>query len=328
VLDHEFAYKAINEPDFIAEIKESAKDFQWHEVYVYFYRQIYLEFIYAFVQTPRQAVMQLEEKIPGAVEKLAWVIDFEWPVSKLKYVEVVLFADKEKRLYRVAMDVVALLSEHLRIYQDSIINEINGLINFRTVMGAPKKSSIEYLYMIEEHRKHQIGRYYYLERPFRTFYSALPTIEIVQLYEIDTIEDLFRFEFVKMIEHDIFIKKCKNCERFFIPERRVDAEYCNRIYGSTNRRCNEIGAMLRYEKKVAENPVWEAYKKTYRRFNSRTRAKKMTQTEFLQWSEEAAQKRDDCLTGNLPFDDYINWLEQGRVRKARKKTEKNIIDDR
>ena len=77
-----------------------------------------------------------------------------------------------------------------------------------------------------------------------------------------------------MIEHDIFIKKCKNCERFFIPMRRVDAEYCNRIYGDTQKRCNEIGAILRYEKKVAENPVWEAYKKAYRRFNSRTRAKK------------------------------------------------------
>jgi len=128
---------------------------------------------------------------------------------------------------------------------------------------------------------------------------------------------LFRFEFIKMIEHDIFIKKCKNCGRFFIPERRVDAEYCNRIYGDTQRRCNEIGAMLRYEKKVAENPVWEAYKKTYRRFNSRTRTKKMTQAEFMAWSDEAAKKRDECLADKLTFDEYIAWLEQGRVRKPR-----------
>ena len=75
--------------------------------------------------------------------------------------------------------------------------------------------------------------------------------------------------------------------------------------------------MLRYEKKVAENPVWEAYKKAYRRFNSRTRAKKMTQSEFMAWSDEAARKRDECLAEALPFEEFVAWLEQGRVRRAR-----------
>ncbi len=38
--------------------------------------------------------------------------------------------------------------------------------------------------------------------------------------------------------------------------------------------------MLKYEKKVAENPILEAHKKAYRRFNSRVRNKKMTQAEL------------------------------------------------
>jgi hypothetical protein len=182
---------------------------------------------------------------------------------------------------------------------------------------------MEYLYGMEQSRMEKTGHLFYLENPFRTFYGALPSGEVVQLYEIDKIDDLFRFEFVKMVEHDIFIKKCKNCERFFIPMRRVDAEYCNRIFGDTQRRCNEIGAMLRYEKKVAENPVWEAYKKAYRRFNSRTRTKKMTQSEFMAWSDEAVQKRDECLAGKLPFDEFMAWLEQGRIRKPRGKPVEN-----
>jgi hypothetical protein len=141
--------------------------------------------------------------------------------------------------------------------------------------------------------------------------------EIVELYEIDTIRDLFRFEFVKMIEHDIFIKKCKNCGRFFIPKRRADAEYCERVYGDTNRKCSEIGATLRYEKKVAGNPVLEAHKKAYRRLHSRVRAKKMTQAAFMKWSDESVKKRDACLAGELPFEEFVAWLEQGRVRRAR-----------
>jgi hypothetical protein len=77
--------------------------------------------------------------------------------------------------------------------------------------------------------------------------------------------------------------------------------------------------MLRYEKKVAENPVWETYKKAYRRLNSRTRNKKMTQMEFLAWSEEAGRKRDECLAGALRFEEFVAWLEQGRVRKPKSK---------
>jgi len=104
-----------------------------------------------------------------------------------------------------------------------------------------------------------------------------------------------------MIENDIFIKKCKNCERFFIPKRRADAEYCERSFGENGRKCSEVGAMLRYEKKVAENPILEAHKRAYRRLNSRARAKKMSQAEFLKRSSEASRKRDECMAGTLPF---------------------------
>ena len=75
--------------------------------------------------------------------------------------------------------------------------------------------------------------------------------------------------------------------------------------------------MLRYEQKVAENPILEAHKKAYRRFHSRVRTKKMTQSEFLKWSEEASRKRDECFAGELSFEVFVEWLEQERQRKAR-----------
>lgn len=83
---------------------------------------------------------------------------------------------------------------------------------------------------------------------------------MVELYEIGSLDDLFRFEFVNMVKMMFFIKKCKNCGRFFIPKRRADAEYCERIFTDNGRKCSEIGATLRYEKKVAGNPILEAHK--------------------------------------------------------------------
>ena len=43
----------------------------------------------------------------------------------------------------------------------------------------------------------------------------------------------------------------------------------------------------------------------------------MTQGEFLAWSEQARKLRDECVAGQLPFDEFVVWLEQGRVRKKR-----------
>jgi len=313
--DNEFAHIGAKDPDFIAEMERQLTEFQQKEVYVFFYYQLLMEFIYSFIESPQLAVLKLGEKLPGTKEALRWASDFHWfDLPSTAY-------DKEKRLFRAVKDIVAVMYENLRENIEAITNEVQLLINFRTVMGAPEKSSLEYLYQLEQFRMEKTGYYFFLENPFRTFYGALPSGEVVQLYAINSIDDLFRFEFIKMIEHDIFIKKCANCERFFIPRGRADTEYCNRLWGDGHRRCNEIGATLRYEKKVATNPILEAHKKAYRRFNSRVRTKKMSQAEFLAWSEESSKKRDACLAGELPFDDFIVWLEQGRIRKGR--TQKN-----
>ena len=315
IYDNDYAHEVAKHPDFIANLKESMSELQYHEQYVYFYSQMLAEFVFAFIESPRKAIEQLERKIPGAEEKLSWTIDFEWPKSNSPYLEVH-YADKERRLFRAAKDVVALMLENLKSAQEATIFEIELLIKIRET-AKPESSSMEYLYALEYLHSKNSGHFHFLEKPFRTFYGVTKPPEIVELYEIDTIKDLLRFEFIKMIEHDIFIKKCKNCERFFIPKRRADTEYCDRIFGETGRRCSEVGATLRYEKKVASNPILDAHKKAYRRLNSRTRNKKMTQAEFIAWADEAAKKRDACLTGELGFDEFIAWLEQGRVRKAR-----------
>jgi len=311
--DDPYAYIGAKEPEFINEVRQLAGELQKQETYVYLYKQMFFDFINMFIESPGKAVLQLADTLPSAGEKLGWVMDSEWPNPPPGKI----YADSEKRLYRAAMDVVRIMSENLKSLQSFIIHEIEVLLHYREAIAVPREKSMDYLDILEEYHQERFNALFYLEKPFRTFYGRTNTLEIAELYEVNTLEGLFRFEFIKMIEHDIFIKKCKNCERFFIPRRRVDADYCDRIYHDTNRKCSEIGAMLRYEKKVAENPILEAHKKAYRRFHSRTRSKKMTQTEFLKWSEEASRKRDKCLAGDLPFEDFIAWLEQGRMRKAR-----------
>ena len=311
--DNEYAHIGAKEPEFIAGLKELMSEMQQSDVYVCLYNQILMDFIYTFIESPGLAVEQLSGVLLDAEEKLSWVADFEWPATLPGKV----FYDKDKRLYQAIMEVIAIMTENFKLAQVAITQEIEWLLEIREGMGAPETSSMEYLFALEELHKRESGEYFIIETPFLAFYGVVDEGVIVELYEINNIQDLFCFEFVKMIEQDIFIKKCKNCGRFFIPRRRADAEYCERLYGETGRKCSEIGATLRYERKVAENPILEAHKKAYRRFHSRVRAKKMTQNEFRLWSDEAIKKRDECIAGALSFEEFVAWLEQGRVRKAR-----------
>jgi len=311
--ENEYAHMGAKEPEFIASLKESVTEAQKREIYVFFYYRMFFDFIYSFIDSPRKAIEELAKHFPDAEERFRWTKNFEWPVPPPGKV----YADKEKRLFRAAKDVVAVMYEHLCGFQKMAVHEIEVLLHYRKEITVPADRPIDYIDILDEYHMHTIKTNFYLERPFKTFYGRAKGGKVEQLYAINSIEDLFRFEFIKMVEHEIFIKKCKNCERFFIPMRRVDAEYCNRFWGDSQRRCNEIGATIQYEKRVAENPILEAHKKAYRRFNSRTRNKKMTQTEFMAWSDEAARKRDDCLAGRLDFDEFVAWLEQGRIRKGR-----------
>jgi len=309
--DNEYAHWAAKSPEFKNSLNEVISDQQQRgEIYLSFYSQILMDFVFTFIDSPQVAIEKLSDKIPEARERLSWVWDISWP-SKQPY------PDKEKQLYRAALDVVALLSADLKQAQEATKYFIEALILIRQSIKAPKSSSMEYLYIMEELNMAHTEHYHFIEHPFRAFYGMTKDREIALLFEIDSVKSLLRFEFIKMIEHDIFIKKCKNCEQFFIPRRRIDTEYCDRIWGKGSRKCSEIGATLRYEKKIASSPILDAHKKAYRRFNSRTRTGNMTNEAFFAWTKEAATKRDECLAGELSFDEFVAWLEQGRVRKAR-----------
>ena len=315
--DNEYAHVGAKDEAFISALKEIMSESQQKEIYLFFYQQMLMDFLYKFIDSPREAVEQLAKMIPDAEEKLSWAMTFEWPASKSPFVKVGIFADKEKRLFRAARETIMLMYEQFCVLQEFSVSDIEALLHYRKEIEVPEGRSIDYIDILDVYHEAYGYENLYIETPYLTFYGRVTTGTIEQLYVINSIEDLFRFEFMKMMEHDIFIKKCKNCKRYFIPRRRVDAEYCERTFGETGRKCSEIGAMLRYEKKVAENPILEAHKKAYRRLHSRTRNKKMTQTEFMRWADEAVKKRDACMAGELAFDEFVEWLEQGRVRKAR-----------
>lgn len=160
-------------------------------------------------------------------------------------------------------------------------------------------TSIQKIYLLDYMRKQKGQKPYYTENSFSSQFvpnKKIPQdevtieevktiiknkdIDIVNMYNIDSIDDLIRFELLNVITNNVVIKKCKYCNRYFVPKGRSDSEYCDRISKGETRPCNEIGAVKLHEASKADDKVYQAYLKAYRRMNSHARQKKISQNKF------------------------------------------------
>ena len=129
---------------------------------------------------------------------------------------------------------------------------------------------------------------------------------------------LMRFELMKMVSLDVPIRKCANCGRYFILDGRSDIEYCSRsLADQPGKTCQDVGALNKYMDKVHADPIRKEFHKAYKRNHSRVRVGTMTQTEFLEWSDEAREKRDQCIARAIDENEFMEWVNMDRRYRKR-----------
>ena len=138
---------------------------------------------------------------------------------------------------------------------------------------------------------------------------------VTQLTALDTVDDLLRYELFLLVTQGKGYKYCKNCGKPFIPSGRSDTVYCDRVMDGADKPCSEIGAYIADVKKVASDPVLSAYRKAYRRLHKRVELGYMEDEEFTRWKDEAAQKRDSCMAGELDAEEFLAWVDATSRRR-------------
>ena len=74
-----------------------------------------------------------------------------------------------------------------------------------------------------------------------------------------------------LIHKEQTLRKCKNCDRFFVARYSSLAEYCTRKVAGTNSTCQEYASKKIYKKKQAENPLYQVFTTYYNRIYGRIR---------------------------------------------------------
>ena len=135
-----------------------------------------------------------------------------------------------------------------------------------------------------------------------------------EVYDINSVQDWFRYEFMYLAKGNVLYKQCKNCGRFFIPSGRSDSEYCERIDTASGKTCKEVGAINTFAKKHENDEIHQAYTKAYRRMDSRKRTMYISKKEFTEWSKTAREKRKLCEDGQITLAEFQAWLDESKCR--------------
>ena len=134
-----------------------------------------------------------------------------------------------------------------------------------------------------------------------------------KMYSINSAFSLLLFEVINCVEKQVKIKKCKNCNKFFIPEGRKDTLYCSYPAPQDKEKtCREIGAQVARANKEKTDVVTQEYRKRYlahkmkvRRHPGDIRYSKVL-NELIEGMKEWRPKLKE---GSATTEQFLNWIK-------------------
>lgn len=126
-------------------------------------------------------------------------------------------------------------------------------------------------------------------------------------YDAPTIAYL---ELFKMIQHNLMVKKCAYCGRYFVLKYNYENKYCDRIPQGESKKCQNLGAMKDFQEKIKSNPANLAYRKAYKKINDYKNKGTVTEKTYKEWIPVAKAKLNDCLNEKIPLADFELWLQK------------------
>lgn len=142
-------------------------------------------------------------------------------------------------------------------------------------------------------------------------------IKYLTSYQIEKASDIFEVYRKLIIEKNICIKKCSNCNNFFIAESRTDEKYCNNPSPQNpNKTCKEYGAKKTYRDEIKSTPIKYEHNKTSQFFRMRinrtstdnTKEKEMYQKKFNTYKDNYQKKKEQYQSGKLKEKDFVEWI--------------------
>lgn len=138
-----------------------------------------------------------------------------------------------------------------------------------------------------------------------------------EIYIINNAQAAIYFDAVQTMKKGIQIKRCQNCNKYFVPLVRSDEIYCDNIF-ENGKTCKQLG----YENKVKNDEVLSQYRKIYKTQNARKQRNShipQIAERFKAWADFAKKQLESCQKGEQSLSDMIaaisgdSWMKEGAI---------------
>lgn len=138
--------------------------------------------------------------------------------------------------------------------------------------------------------------------------KTIDTSKVYEEYEINCLQELLSLEIMAMLQSETLIKKCENCNRYFVRNDKKK-KYCDRI-SESGATCYIIAKKKRFQQKIENDPAFKLYNTAYKTHFAQYKRGNMTKTEFNSWQYEAQTKLNQVRLGELNIATFQKYLSK------------------
>lgn len=252
----------------------------------------------------------------------------------LQDVETQSFAKIEEELKKITSSKASLIQRMYAVYflnkltidKESVINELQSfkklftelkgalidLINYTLDDSNVKLSTLGNEERLSECLKHSKHREFILNHLGKGVTYSYMTVKN-NLFEKIVADDPTTFV-ISIVQYymmkGIRVKHCRNCNRFFIPNR-LSQDYCEYVApGYTDKTCRDIGAVKSFAEKKSDDEAYKLYSKYYKRIYRYVSTGKLSKDDFQNWNNSAILGRNSVQDGKLSLKKYTEELNK------------------
>ena len=216
-----------------------------------------------------------------------------------------------EKIFTQFMDVLKDLIRVKSAYADFLDNYIH---DERKFLGdaAVAKRFVEYTRSVaHKHDYQRLISSSAMQMSHEVYRRADGREKLCEVYTFDSLGSFLYFDFFRGLSISYLPKRCDNCGMYFLLEGGKYSSYCERVLkDDPDRTCRDVGARKKYDDKCKTDPVWLAYNRAYKAHYARYMKKKMTASEFEEWSRLAILLRMEAETGKLIQAEYERLLKK------------------
>lgn len=269
------------------------------------------------------------ESVRNFVQEYSFTLLFE--ITKIDFKNI--YSTKEYE--EILQELVNNFSDKLESIKENFISDINYLFNVDQLEEIKDLSPLQRFYVLSKKENKAISQFEnsklqialgdlttLIDNPSILDEESLievaaankgKILPIPYTFESKDISQLLIIELQEIVCMDKFeIKKCKNCSKYFVPEKRTDELYCTNVY-EDGRTCKEIGAFKVKQKMINEDEDLRTYRNVYQKLLLRTRRNPSNQQyerEFQQFKEDNRKMREKLDKGKVTYEEYVEWLNE------------------